>query len=77
MSNPLDTFHPIATVPCDGRPVCLTYDGVEVHIMRWNPEGRNALVQGSIKGIWEALDKSYTWSEVGGCGPTHWKHYQQ
>ena len=60
-----------------GKPVMVGWkephhnDMQESFIMRWNDYAKNAMFAG-VAGMWEALDKSFTWAEEGGYGPTHW-----
>lgn len=71
----LSGFYPIATVPRDGRLVIVA-DSIsgESYAMRWEKDATNPLTQPDIYGIWVAADHSFTWSEVGGFGPTHWRY---
>lgn len=63
----------ISTAPRDGTVIIVGAPDDEWFYMRWNPQGFNGLVQPEPDGIWEATDNSFTWSEQGGFGPTHWR----
>lgn len=70
------------SAPRDGTEVVLTWfengEPQEQWTMRWNPFGRNPLVQ-STRGIWEIRDPRtqeivLTWSEANHEGaPTHYR----
>lgn len=60
------------TAPRNGLSIVVGGDDVGEYVMHWNPTGENALVQPGI-GIWEAADRSFTWSEADGMGPEWWR----
>lgn len=62
---------PIATAPRNGLTVIVGDDDCGQFAMHWSPTGTNPLVQEGL-GIWESLDRSFTWSEADGAGPTYW-----
>jgi hypothetical protein len=63
----------ISSAPRDGTTVIVGAPDDEWFTMRWNPRGRNSIFQPEPVGIWEAPDGSFTWSEEGGFGPSHWR----
>lgn len=63
--------YPMSTAPRDGTLIVVGADDAGAFPMRWNPEGTNRLVQHG-KGLWEAQDGSFTWSEASGHGPEYW-----
>lgn len=71
------TNQPIATAPRNGLSIIVGDEDCGEFIMHWNPTGTNAIFQPGRLGIWEALDRSFTWSEVGGGGPTYWRPVAQ
>lgn len=71
-------WHPMRTAPRDGTIIVLAWfeDGkpAEQWPMRWNPRGKNLLVQ-EHAGIWETPDGSLTWSEEHPDGaPDAWRY---
>lgn len=70
----MDTWNrDMAAAPRDGTIVWVADPDCGAFIMRWNREGYNDTFAPYDIGIWEALDKSFTWSESRGMGPTKWK----
>lgn len=68
-------YRPIKDVPRDGTIVDLMDPDVGSFIMKWNPDGYNAIFSkaGSI-GIWEGIgEEPFTWDESRGAGPTKWR----
>lgn len=65
--------NPIDTAPRDCA-VIIGDDDVGEFVMRWNPQATNAVFYPGVVGMWEALDKSITWSDASGYGPTYWRH---
>jgi hypothetical protein len=65
-------WQPIETAPRDGTLIEVHDPDVGGAPMRWNPEGFNPLVS-KKPGIWETSDKSLTWCEDDGYGPTMWR----
>jgi len=63
----------IDTAPRDGTIVEVGCPGEVCFPMRWNPTGSNAFFQPEPTGIWEVPDRSMTWTEHDGAGPTHWR----
>lgn len=63
---------PIESAPRDGRVIRVTDLDTCSAEMAWSPSGFNPLVS-RRPGIWEATDRSFTWSEDAGAGPTHWR----
>mgnify|MGYP001589897266 CR=1 FL=1 len=64
----------IESAPRDGRAIRVTDFESGEYVMCYNAAGANPLFQKGI-GIWESPDRSFTWSEERGYGPTHWKPY--
>lgn len=62
---------PIATAPRDGTLILVWAEEFGPYAMRWEATGINLLVS-TRPGIWVSVDKSFTWSEHHGAGPTHW-----
>ncbi len=67
---PIDR-QPIATAPRDGRVIIVGDPEVGEYPMAWNAAAANGLFAGVV-GMWEAADRSFTWDESNGCGPTGW-----
>lgn len=65
-------LRPIETVPRDGSVVIVFAEDVGSFAMRWNAAGFNPLVSVN-PGLWESEDRSFTWIEEFGHGPTHWR----
>jgi hypothetical protein len=61
----------IATAPRDGTVVRVGADS-EWYEMRWHQFDADELVETDDDGVWEAVDRSFRWSEADGFGPTHW-----
>lgn len=71
-----ETYCPIDTAPRDGTPVIVADEDAGSFLMSWNAECENGLFP-DVKGFWEAPDKSMTWGEHDGYGPTYWKPYNK
>lgn len=65
---------PIETAPRNGLSIVVGDPDCGEFVMHWNPTGTNPLVQPHDLGIWESTDRSFTWSERRGAGPTYWRH---
>jgi hypothetical protein len=72
MSQSIKLWQPIDTAPRDGRVIVVTDHETFTGSMAWNASGTNPPFQRGV-GIWEATDRSFTWSEERGAGPTHWR----
>ena len=64
---------PIATAPRNGLSIIVGDDDCGEFVMHWNATALNLLIQPG-PGLWESLDRQFTWSEYGGAGPTYWRH---
>ena len=64
---------PIATAPRNGLSIMVGDPDCGEFIMHWNPVATNGLFPG-VMGFWESVDRSFTWSEHDGAGPTYWRH---
>jgi hypothetical protein len=64
-------LNPIDTAPRDGRVIWVMDESVGAYAMAWNATATNGLFPGVV-GFWEAADKSFTWSEHDGQGPSYW-----
>lgn len=64
---------PIATAPRNGLSIIVGDPDCGEFVMHYNPTGGNTIFQPDEIGIWEAADKSFTWSEKRGDGPTYWR----
>lgn len=67
---------PIRTAPRNGLTVLVCDPDCGVFAMGWMADAENPLV-GDVRGLWEAPDRSLTWSEHDGFGPTLWQHMQE
>lgn len=65
-------WSPISAAPRNGLTVLVADPDCGVFAMAWVPTAENPFV-GDVMGLWEAPDRSMTWSEHDGCGPTLWK----
>ena len=72
--SPMPDRQPMSTAPRDGRTVIVGDDDVGEFLMRWNVDARNDLFAPGVSGMWEAPDKSMTWTEHEGAGPTYWRN---
>lgn len=66
-------WKPIETAPKDGRVIVVMQDDCGSFPMAWNPTATNSMFAPGEIGMWEMIDKSMTWREGDGCGPTHWQ----
>ncbi len=62
----------MSTAPKDGTAVILGDDDVGEYIMRWMPTARNSLFL-RVRGMWVALDGSFTWIDDLDNGPEYWR----
>ena len=65
-------WEPIETAPRDGRAIWVMHEDVGKYLVAWNPVGTNEFFAPGDVGIWEALDKSFTWKAGEEDGPSHW-----
>lgn len=68
-----DRYAPISSAPRDGTLIIVAHDDVGAFPVRWNPEATNDLFAPGCSGLWVAPDGTFTWSEHGGLGPSHWR----
>lgn len=61
----------IETAPRNGKSIVVGDDDCGQFIMHWEPLAENPLV-GNVMGLWVSLDRSFTWSEHDGAGPSYW-----
>jgi hypothetical protein len=70
-----DMNQPISSAPRTGLSIIVGAHGAGEYLMHWNAMGENPLVQRGL-GIWESLDRGFTWSEESLLGPTYWRPYE-
>lgn len=63
----------MSQAPRDGTILWLADPDCGAFIMRYNPQGENEFFAPGDVGIWEAMDKSFTWRDTLSEGPTRWK----
>jgi hypothetical protein len=68
----IEEWQDISTAPRDGRVIIVRHEDVGSFPMAWNNTGNNEIFAPDAVGIWEAPDRSMTWSEADDCGPSHW-----
>lgn len=64
---------PIDTAPKDGTVIVVGHDDVGEFVMKWAPSVLNLLVGPTPRGMWLAVDGSFTWDDSRDAGPDYWR----